>query len=258
MAATFVEPGDRAPRRRARVTPPRVRRIKTAVRLSAISIVGLGALAGVATLLYLNRGDAEGSARIANRELDLLLSRGETVEQRVLVQRRRWYDYFRVTHGVLAATDRRLLYVGIPPEDLLPREHEPLELDQFFLPYDRAMDVARTRGFAGALQGVRLWSGSRSLVLGVTALNEQRLDSTLSVVARRLGELRAAADAERRAVEAATAASRRAIYHLVQPGEALASIATRYGTSVDSLRVWNQLSTDRISSGKRLLVRPAQ
>ncbi|MFN8570959.1 MAG: LysM peptidoglycan-binding domain-containing protein [Gemmatimonadaceae bacterium] len=212
----------------------------------------------MATLLYLNRGDAEGSARLANREIDLLVPKGEVVERRVVVQRRRWYDYFRVTHGVLAATDRRLMYVGIPPEDLLPREREPLELDQFILPYDRSIDISRTRGFPGTLQGVRLSSGNRNVVLGVTALNIPRLDSTLAVVTRRLGEIRAAADAERKAVEAATAASRRAIYHLVQPGEALASIATRYGTVVDSLRVWNQLTTDRISAGKRLLVRPAQ
>jgi hypothetical protein len=95
-------------------------------------------------------------------------------------------------------------------------------------------------------------------VLGVTALNRPKLDSTIAVATRRQGDLRAAADAERRAVEAAAAASRRAIYHLVQPGEALESIAARYGTIADSLRVWNKLATDRISAGRRLLVRPEQ
>jgi hypothetical protein len=108
----------------------------------------------VATLLYLNRGDAEGSARVANREIDLLMQRGESVERRVVVQRRRWYDYFRVTHGVLAATDRRLVYIGVPPEDLLPREREPLELDQMIMPYDRPVDVGYTRAFPGTLTGV--------------------------------------------------------------------------------------------------------
>ncbi|MBK8248406.1 MAG: LysM peptidoglycan-binding domain-containing protein [Gemmatimonadetes bacterium] len=74
----------------------------------------------------------------------------------------------------------------------------------------------------------------------------------------RIGQLRAAGEAERRAVEVSSAAARRATYHLVQPGEALELIARRYGTTTDSLLAWNALGAPRIVAGQRLLVRPGQ
>ena len=224
--------------------------------MSAWVVAILAALVIVAGLLFLHRGDAEGSARVANREIDALLQPGEAIEQRVSVQRRRWFDYFRVTHGVLAATDRRLLYVGVPPEELIPRDPEPLELDQLSVPYDRPIDVLSTRVFFGTLPGVKISAGGRSESFGVTALDREKMDGVLAVLARREAELRAASESERKAAEAAAAAARRAITHLVQPGEALEHIAQRYGTTVDSLRRWNSLTNDRITAGHRLVVRP--
>lgn len=224
---------------------------------STLGVAALfGALAGVGTLLYLNRGDPDGSARLANAEIDAILQRGETIEERVNVQQRRWYDYFRITHGVLAATDRRLIYVGVPPEELLKREVEPRELDEAVFAYDRPLAISPTRVFFGAFPGVVLRGSGRAVSLGVSSRTKPRLDSVVAVVNRRQDELRAAADAERRAMDAAAAASRRALYHLVQPGDALDRIAARYGTVVDSLRVWNGLTDDRITAGRRLLVRP--
>ncbi|MEP7345648.1 MAG: LysM peptidoglycan-binding domain-containing protein [Gemmatimonadaceae bacterium] len=226
--------------------------------MSVWTVASVAALAGVATLLFLHRGDAEGSARVVNREIEAQLQQGETVERRVSVQRRRWFDYFRVTHGVLAATDRRLIYIGVPPEELIPREPEPLELDQLIVPYDRPIVVTLGRVFFGTLPGLTITAGGRSDSFGVTTLDREKVDGVISVLTRRQGELRAAAEAERKALEAAVAASRRAITHLVQRGEALEFIAQRYGTTVDSLRRWNALTTDRITAGRRLIVRPAR
>lgn len=245
-------------RRRRRAASPHQRLLAT-LRLSAWMIALLAALATVATLLFLHRGDPEGSSRIANAEIELQLQRDERVERRVAVMQRFWWDYFRITHGVLAATDRRLLYVGVPPDELLRRDEEPRELRVLSVPYDRFPRIERTRVFLETRPGFRLRTGSSaSELFGVTSRELPRLDSAFAIVNRRLATMRAAQEAERRAANAAMAASRRAIYHLVRRGEALASIAARYGTSADSLRVWNGLVGDRIKSGQRLLVKPAQ
>lgn len=86
--------------------------------------------------------------------------------------------------------------------------------------------------------------------------NLRGADSLFSIVGRHQAELRASREAEERAMEATRAASRRAIYHEVRPGESLALLAARYGASLDSLRVWNGLANDRIVTGQRLVVKP--
>ena len=222
-------------------------------------LVGVSALTlGTALLLFLHRGDAEGSARVANREIEWMLGRGERVEHRVPVMQRHWWDWYRVSHGVLAATNRRLLYVGIPPEPLVPRGEEPLELQLTTQEYDRPVQVTVGRAFLGTRPAVRLRpvSGGAAVTLAFAASDRARMDSVLAVLARRQAALRSAAEAERRAAEATVAASRRAIYHLVQRGEALEAIARRYGVATDSLIVWNALSSSRITAGRRLLVKP--
>jgi hypothetical protein len=207
-------------------------------------------------LLFLHRGDPEGSGRIANREIAFLLERGEIVRWQVPVMQRHWWNYFRVTHGVLAATTRRLLYVGVPPEALLPREEEPLELEELSWRYESPIEVQRQRVFLDTRAGVTIRGEPARATFAVASRNAGRLDSVLAVMERRVADVRAGQEAERRAAEAASAASRRPIYHLVQPGESLDAIARRYGTIVDSLRVWNGLLSDRIQAGLRLLVKP--
>lgn len=242
--------------RAARRTRAGARRLGTWIRTSAWLLASVGALAGIAFVLFIHRGDAEGGARIANREIELRLDRGERVEQRIPVMQRYWWDYFRVTHGVLAATDRRLLFVGVPPGDLLPREEEPLELVELSFPYDRPLDVRFGRVFLETRQGMEIRAGGRQNVFAFSAIDRGRADSVVAVMEGKQRELRAAAEAERRATEAAVAASRRAIYHLVQRGEALGLIARRYGVPVDSIVKWNDLPSTRITAGRRLLVKP--
>ncbi|MCC6773570.1 MAG: LysM peptidoglycan-binding domain-containing protein [Gemmatimonadaceae bacterium] len=212
----------------------------------------------IAALLILHRGDAEGSARLANAEIAALLERDEVVEHRVAVMQRNWWDYFRVTHGVLAATDRRLLYVGIPPEPLVRHGFEPLAYAVESFRYERGASYELSRQFLGTMPGVRLAATQKREDFAFSSSDRGRVESVLAVLVDRREALRLAGEAERRATEATVAASRRAIYHLVQRGDALDLIARRYGVSPDSIVAWNSLPSTRITAGRRLLVRPAR
>ena len=206
-------------------------------------------------LLFLHRGDPEGSARIANRELELVLEREESIEHRVPVMQRHWWNYFRVTHGVLAATNRRILYMGVPPEELFPHEAEPLELEQASWRYDVPLAVRRDRVFFDTRAGITLVGDHTSGTFAIASRDAPRLDSVLAVMSRSQAVIRASQEAERRAAEAAAEAARQPIYHLVRRGETLEQLAQRYGAELDSLRAWNELRTDRIKVGERLLVK---
>jgi hypothetical protein len=239
-----------------RAPPPPRRRLRIALRVSAWSVGFTLVLAGVGLLLFIHRGDAAGSARIANRELELMLQRDERIEWRSPVTARHWWDYFRVTHGVLAATDRRLLYVGVPPEALVPREPEPQVLEQSSFPYDRPIDVWRGRVFLGTVAGIILRAPGQVRTFGVTSNERTRLDSVLVIMNRRQTAIRQASERERQAALARAVQARRPVYHVVGRGEALEIIARQYEVTVEELRAWNDLGGPRIRVGDRLLVKP--
>ena len=241
--------------RRAPPPPPPRRRLRAALRVSAWSIGFTVLLAAVGVLLFIHRGDAAGSARIANRELEFMLQPGEGIEWRSPVTARQWWDYFRVTHGVLAASDRRLLYVGVPPEQLLPREPEPQLLEQGSFPYDRPIDIWRGRVFLGTVPGIVIRSPGEVRTFGVASGERRKLDSVLVIMTRRQKEIRDLAERQRQAALDTATVARRPVYHAVRPGEALELLARRYGVTVEQIQLWNNLSGSRIRAGDRLLVK---
>jgi hypothetical protein len=242
--------------RRPRPLAPPPHRWRVALRVSAWSAGFALVLATIGTLLFIHRGDAEGSARIANREVELMLERGESIDWRTPVMARHWWHYFRVTHGLLAATNRRLLYVGVPPKEILPREPEPQLLEESSFGYERPIDVWRGRVFLGTLQGIVVRSPGELRTFGVAASERARLDSVLVVMARRQAEIRQRDEDERQKALRAAFEARLPVYHDVQRGEALELIARQYNVMVEQLQAWNDLSTPRIRVGQRLLVKP--
>lgn len=246
--------------RRARVpaaTEGPWHRVRRALRWSAWTIVLVAGLAATVVLLVLHRGDADGSVRLANRELEHLLQPGERIVERVAVRQRHWYHYFRVEHGVLASTDRRLLYVGVPPEPLLPREPEPPELDEAVLRYEQPLDVDwRSHGrFPGSAE-LRLVGPRESRGFAIDASQRARMEAVLAVMAARQAGARAAAEAERQQALAIAVAARQPRYHLVLRGDALELIGQANDVPVASLVEWNGLAGSRIRIGQRLLVKP--
>ena len=235
--------------------PPR-RRWRAVLRVSLWGLVIALVLGGIGTLLFIHRGDAEGSARIANREVELLMERGEDIEWRAPVMARHWWNYFRVTHGVLAATNRRLVYIGVPPEDILPREPEPQLLEESSFPYDRPIDIWRGRVFLGTLSGIVIRAPGQMRTFGVAASERGRLDSVLTLMRSHQKAIRDSDEADRQRALAAAEAARRPVFHVVERGEALELIARQYNVSVEQLQAWNDLTSVQIRTGQRLLVKP--
>ena len=242
--------------RRPRPTPPPRRRWRTALRVSAWGILFALLLGTIGVLLFIHRGDAEGSARVANAEVELMLARGEGIDWRAPVVARHWWDYFRVTHGVLAATNRRLLYVGVPPEQILPREPEPQLLEESSFPYDRPIDIWRGRVFLGSLNGIIVRAPGEMRTFGVADSERARLDSVLTLMTAFQKAIRDSVEAERQKALAVADSVRRPVFHVVARGEALELLARQYNVSVEQLQAWNNLDSPKIRIGQNLLVKP--
>lgn len=58
-------------------------------------------------------------------------------------------------------------------------------------------------------------------------------------------------------VTTSTPKSDGSIIHIVQSGESLISIAEAYGVSVEEIKALNNLSSDEIFAGEKLIIRPA-
>jgi hypothetical protein len=233
------------------------RRLIAALKLSAATIGTLAVLAGFMVLLFLRRGDVRAARRLATSELQLALEPDERVERTAYVSQRHWYHYFREMHGVLVATDRRLLYVGVEPPPLLPpREFEPQAFETAVYLYDTLTTIHRERVFFNAAPGAVVRGRDGAQTFGAAGPQLDSLAAVAALVQMRRNAVRLAIAREREARAAAEAAAHRPIYHTVRPREALINIANQYGTTPELLRQWNNLPDDRIRVGQVLMVKP--
>jgi hypothetical protein len=228
------------------------------VALVAVAIV-------VQLIVHMARTDPRDSRAIAERELRLnTLQPGERVFRMVSVFKRPAIDYFRATRGLLVLTDKRLLYLGLEPRDLLAAPDLPPTFEERDFPLDTLVHVSSGRTFFGIAKAVVITTPNEQLKLGVPSAAWPQADLIVVGMAVRHDRavqqraqqraLLAKAETQRREAEAAR---RKAKFYTVRRGDALGSIATIWNTTPDKLQEWNHLSGNKIRVGQTLMVRPA-
>ncbi|MCY7380046.1 MAG: LysM peptidoglycan-binding domain-containing protein [Gemmatimonadaceae bacterium] len=238
--------------------------------------VGLAALVTVGQIAYhAMRSDPRDSTVFALRQLrSSVLRPNEKLRSAVNVWQRPPIDYFRATRGILVLTDApgdtlkpdggRLIYLGLQPRDPLSPPDAPPTFDVREWPVDTLVDVRPTRTLFLIASALRIIAPSEQrITLGMSSSALKDADGLRAQLDRKYTFLRQVGNRRReerrardRAAVAAQYEGRRAWYHTVRRGEAIASIARLYATTPEALRSLNGLVGDRIRIGQTLLVKP--
>ncbi|HEY4131300.1 MAG TPA: LysM domain-containing protein [Gemmatimonadaceae bacterium] len=247
---------------------PRIRK-KRRIQPATVYGFGFAAMVLLAILVqfavHMARTDPRDSRVIAERELQLnTLQPGEEVYRSVSVFKRPAISYFRATRGLLALTNKRLIYLGLEPRDLLAAPDLPPTFEERDFPLDTTVRVSAGRTFFGIARAVVIKTPDATLRLGVPSASWPQADIMIVAMDVRhdraitqAAEARAflvKAEAERKAAEIQR---RKPKYYTVRRGDAIGSIATIWNTTPDKIRTWNKLPDNRIRIGQVLMVRPA-
>ncbi len=220
-------------------------------------LILLGVAASVAGwVVFSVRVDAPEAQRLGLVELRARLDSGERVERWTPAATRHWWDYYRPTHGVLAATDRRLIFVGVAPRRHPERESPP-DFEVRGFPYDTAFDLALAHITFGLTPGLEVRQGGASAQFAVPRVERRRLAEVAETARRHDLAIRERVRLERRFRDSLAALPPLRTFYRVRRGDALDAIARRYGTTAQVLRTLNDLPGDRIVTGQQLLVRVA-
>jgi hypothetical protein len=195
-------------------------------------------------------------ATLARELSTYALEPGETVRASAFLYWRSPLSYFRSTHAVLAATDRRLLLLTLTPPDPLTREAETTLPSIRDLPKDTTVRLDTGRVMLGTSRGITM--RARDVRERWAARDEQwpQVRAVIADLSRVQREMREDWQAIALAQLAAVERARQPIWHVVHRGEALGSIATQYGTTPERLRDLNDMASDRIRAGDSLLIKP--
>jgi hypothetical protein len=248
----------RRPRRGRRRLHPWIRYLLPFVALAVM-------LLAVQLVIHAFRTDPRDALALTQRELQLTVLRpNERVYGVVPAHHRSAVNYFRATRGILVLTDRRMIFLGLVPRDLVANPDAPAAFEQRDYPIDTLVQIHRTYAPLSLTRALEIDTprGDQELAIprnawGRAVTLKRVFDwqhETLFEEGRRQGNLR---NAVAGAQKAATAERKRPWYHLIRRGEALASIALLYDTTPDELRKLNNITGDRIRAGQRLLVKPA-
>jgi plasmid stabilization system protein ParE len=233
-------------------------RVTRLVLLLAGGAAALALALGIFTYVFFMRTvDLPEARAIAERELRTgTLRFGEQIQRAAYVYVRRPGDYFRGANGVLAATDERLLFIGVAPRGTLDTpDAPPVILQQEFV-NDTLLEVNPRRVYMASARGVEVRRSGREARFGSTGTNWRALEELTEYVNSVQQTQRTAAARERRLREAVDRIVAMPLYYTVRRGDAISSLATWFGVSVSDLQEWNRLEGTRIRIGERLLVKP--
>jgi hypothetical protein len=220
-----------------------------------IALVVVILIAGL--LVHVYRTEPRPARALVERELrGGLLASDEHVERIAAVFQRRPGDYLRATRGIVALTDKRLIYVGLAPRDILgPEESAPaLESRDFAL--DTATRIVAGHAMLGASRAIVLQQNGERHVFAVASDAWPDARVIIATIEAHHEAQRTEAARIRRARQLADSIARAPKWHVVARGQALSTIATMYDTTPEQLRALNSLTSDKIRIGQRLLVKP--
>jgi LysM repeat protein len=248
---------DLAPPRRGLRPRRRSRLQRILIGLSGgTALLLIGGVLALATILS-PIGARRTARAAAEQELHNELDDGEKILGQAYVSQRNWWDNFRESFGVLAATDRRLIFVGLPPASWIHGGNDddgPPELRVQSFPYDAPFTAESSRRLLWTTPGVVIHTTSGDVSFLVPRGESNRLAEIERVVERAQIAQSAAIQQEQMARIAPPPPPPVYVTHVVRSGESVTELARRYHTTADVIRQLNRLPNDRIRIGQRLRV----
>lgn len=237
--------------------PGRLRKRPVALIAAVVVVVVPLAILGGTLLLHSLRTEPRDARGLTEREVrEGLLRSSEEVVAAVPVYQRSAADYFRATRGQLAMTDSRFVYVGLMPRDVFGGGREPDVFERTAFPLDTLTRVDGGRSLLGAARSLTLERDGEGITLLVSGEDWPAAERMMAMMRERHQLQRQEAERIRQELRAAEELARRPIYHTVERGEAISTIAQRYGITVERLQELNGMTDTRIRVGQSLLVKP--
>ncbi|MGI9043703.1 MAG: LysM peptidoglycan-binding domain-containing protein [Gemmatimonadaceae bacterium] len=207
--------------------------------------------------VFMRHVDARGAWQAAARELNGgMLHYGERVEVFAKAFKRRPTDYYRASNGLLVATNERVIFIGISPSDKLRSEDAPPRILQYEFPNDTMLTLKKRRLYMLTAKGVRIAHGSSAVQdFAASPGDEESLVKLADRVNQRLDALRVEAIRETRIRSGIAALINQPIRYVVRRGDAISSIASRFDTTPENIRAWNNIVGDRVRIGDTLIVK---
>jgi len=265
-ATTGLENGASNPPPRAPLLRRTRHSIPTAVWYT-LATLGFVVLVIVGQIVVHSRRTEPRDARaIVERELRLnTLRPGERVVREVPVFRRSGVDYFRQTRGILALTDRRLIYLGAPPRDITGASDGAPTFDQGEFRIDTLVRVEPSFSLLSLSRALKVETPSGTLKMGIPSGEWQKAQLMIQAWNARHKKLAALGvwgqrvrDARAQLQKELAEYRRQPVYHTVRAGDAVSSIASWYETTPEEITRLNGIVNNRIRVGQRLLIRPGK